>query len=342
MALFLLKRSGYDPSSMITTIGLLDMNKDEEGIMYMLSQAINTHPLVDNRVSNLQDNIFKFEKTFQSKYEVSPLPDPSLFHRVLTMFHLAWRVSSNKQIIINLAIPIPIRIHDRLSAILRFIKLSFMLHYLPFHDSLSFPLCFIYNLSLIPISSNKHITDLAFTTIHISKPLFNHHFLRDEPIAHLFVQIAPLPILVFLLHLPLHPLELVVVRPHIQLRPIHARHARLHDRLREVHAVIPHADVRHAAARAQLRPEQRRQKALRERGALARSGRRGEPRRDGEIALEEEEEEVHDRDHAAGLLVVVDADQRGRVSLRKHEKEAGKRLVRADGELRAERLELRG
>ena len=116
MALFLLKRSGYDPSSMITTIGLLDMNKDEEGIMSVLTQAINTHPLVDNRVSNLQDNIFKFEKTFQSKYEVSPLPDPSFFHRVLTMFHLAWRVSSNKQII-NLAIPIIIFIiHDGLSA----------------------------------------------------------------------------------------------------------------------------------------------------------------------------------------------------------------------------------
>ena len=195
--------------------------------------------------------------------------------------------------------------------------------------------------SFFLVSSNKHTTDLTYTTIHFSKSLFNHHFLRDEPIAHLFIQIISLPILVFLLHLPLHPLELVVIRPHVQLRPIHARHARLHDRLGEVHAVVPHADVRHASARAQLRPEQRREEALRERGALARSGGRGKPRRDGEIALEEEEEEVHDGHDAAGLLVVVDADERGGVSLRKHEKEAGKRLVRADGELRAERLELR-
>ena len=128
MALFLLKRSGYDPSSMITTIGLLDMNKDEEGIISVLSQAINTHPLVDNRVSSLQDNIFKFEKTFQSKYEVSPLPDPSFFHRVLTMFHLALRVSSNKQINISLA-PIPVSIHDRLLAFSLFIGYSCIHHY---------------------------------------------------------------------------------------------------------------------------------------------------------------------------------------------------------------------
>lgn len=324
MALFLLKRSGYDPSSMITTISLLDMNKDDEGIMTVLSQAINTHPLIDNRVSSLQDNIFKFEKTFQSKYEVSPLPDPSLFYRVLKLFHLVFRVSSNKHIFNLILFSIDFSI------------ISPSLFYSPllspsFHHPYSFFL----------VSSNKHTTDLTYTTIHFSKSLFNHHFLRDEPIAHLFIQIISLPILVFLLHLPLHPLELVVIRPHVQLRPIHARHARLHDRLGEVHAVVPHADVRHASARAQLRPEQRREEALRERGALARSGGRGKPRRDGEIALEEEEEEVHDGHDAAGLLVVVDADERGGVSLRKHEKEAGKRLVRADGELRAERLELR-
>ena len=240
MALFLLKRSGYDPSSMITTISLLDMNKDDEGIMTVLSQAINTHPLIDNRVSSLQDNIFKFEKTFQSKYEVSPLPDPSLFYRVLKLFRLVFRVSSNKQIFNLILFPIDFSI------------ISSPLFYSPllspsFHHPYSFSL----------VSSNKHTTDLTYTTIHFSKSLFNHHFLRDEPIAHLFIQIISLPILVFLLHLPLHPLELVVIRPHVQLRPIHARHARLHDRLGEVHAVVPHADVRHASARAQLRPEQR-------------------------------------------------------------------------------------
>ena len=64
-------------------------------------------------------------------------------------------------------------------------------------------------------------------------------------------------------------------------------------------------------------------------------------RRDGEVALQEEEEEVHDGDHAAGLLVLVDADQRGRVALGEHEEEAGERLVGAHRQLRAEGLELR-
>ena len=138
MALFLLKRSGYDPSSMITTISLLDMNKDDEGIMTVLSQAINTHPLIDNRVSSLQDNIFKFEKTFQSKYEVSPLPDPSLFYRVLKLFHLVFRVFSNKQIINLILFPIAFSI------------ISPSLFYSPllspsFHHPCSIPHCFLHH-----------------------------------------------------------------------------------------------------------------------------------------------------------------------------------------------------
>lgn len=94
MALFLLKRSGYDPSSFITTMNLLGELEDL-GVFSILLEATRKHPLTENRVSRLQDNIFKFERTFQEKYAVAE-PPSSFYHSVRSFFHLECLVSCNK------------------------------------------------------------------------------------------------------------------------------------------------------------------------------------------------------------------------------------------------------
>lgn len=60
------------------------------------------------------------------------------------------------------------------------------------------------------------------------------------------------------------------------------------------------------------------------------------------VSLEEEVEEVHDGDESAGPIAIVDADQRGGISLREGEEEVGERLVGVDDKLGAEGLELGG
>lgn len=60
------------------------------------------------------------------------------------------------------------------------------------------------------------------------------------------------------------------------------------------------------------------------------------------VSLEEEVEEVHDGDESAGPVAIVDADQRGGISLRESEEEVGERLVGVDDQLGAEGLELGG
>lgn len=95
MALFLLKRCGYDPASMITTINLFSYLQDQNRITPW-AKVKSTHPQPEDRVSKLQDNILKFDKIFSSNYEVAPPPSPSAFRRVLMFLHLVFPLCSNK------------------------------------------------------------------------------------------------------------------------------------------------------------------------------------------------------------------------------------------------------
>ena len=71
-ALYLLKRSGYDPSSMITTLSLLpDAEEvDDMEIVSKTKEIGDDHPRIVNRVTYLQDKMFWFEKDFKLHYEV--------------------------------------------------------------------------------------------------------------------------------------------------------------------------------------------------------------------------------------------------------------------------------
>ncbi|KAK8816874.1 hypothetical protein WA577_002668, partial [Blastocystis sp. JDR] len=71
-ALYLLKRSGYDPSSMITTLSLLpDAEEvDDMEIVSKTKEIVDDHPRIVNRVTYLQDKMFWFEKDFKLHYEV--------------------------------------------------------------------------------------------------------------------------------------------------------------------------------------------------------------------------------------------------------------------------------
>lgn len=71
-ALYLLKRSGYDPSSMITTLHLLpdDPEDDIEIITKTKEIVLQDHPRIDSRVKSLQDKMFAFQKDFRANYEV--------------------------------------------------------------------------------------------------------------------------------------------------------------------------------------------------------------------------------------------------------------------------------
>ena len=70
-ALYLLKRCGYDPSSMITTLSLLpDDPEDDIDLVTKTKEIVQDHPRIANRVLNLQNRMFSFEKDFKKNYEV--------------------------------------------------------------------------------------------------------------------------------------------------------------------------------------------------------------------------------------------------------------------------------
>ena len=70
-SLYLLKRSGYDPSSMIKTISLLPESIDYDyEILSMAMEQIDTHPRIQTRVLNLQNRVFGFEHDFAKRFSV--------------------------------------------------------------------------------------------------------------------------------------------------------------------------------------------------------------------------------------------------------------------------------
>ena len=72
-ALYLLKRSGYDPASMITTISLLPEMEEEDDIELITKTkelVLNDHPRINTRVKHLQDCMFSFQKDFSAHYHV--------------------------------------------------------------------------------------------------------------------------------------------------------------------------------------------------------------------------------------------------------------------------------
>ena len=72
-ALYLLKRSGYDPASMITTISLLPETEEEDDIELITKTkefVLNDHPRINTRVKHLQDCMFSFQKDFNAHYHV--------------------------------------------------------------------------------------------------------------------------------------------------------------------------------------------------------------------------------------------------------------------------------
>lgn len=71
-ALYLLKRSGYDASSMIKTLSLLPEEQDDIELVSIAKESIDDHPRIINRVSHLQDKIFWFERDFKARFEVIP------------------------------------------------------------------------------------------------------------------------------------------------------------------------------------------------------------------------------------------------------------------------------
>ena len=72
-ALYLLKRSGYDPASMITTISLLQEIEEEDDIELITKTkevVLHDHPRINTRVKHLQDCMFSFQKDFNTHYHV--------------------------------------------------------------------------------------------------------------------------------------------------------------------------------------------------------------------------------------------------------------------------------
>ena len=68
-ALYLLKRSGYDPSSFIKTLSLLPDEEDDIELVSIAKESIDDHPRIVNRVANLQARIFWFERDFKQHYQ---------------------------------------------------------------------------------------------------------------------------------------------------------------------------------------------------------------------------------------------------------------------------------
>ena len=69
-ALYILKRSGYDPSSFIKTLSLLPEEEDDIELLSIAKESMDDHPRIVNRVANLQDRIFWFERDFKQRYQI--------------------------------------------------------------------------------------------------------------------------------------------------------------------------------------------------------------------------------------------------------------------------------
>ena len=69
-ALYLLKRSGFDPTSMITTLSFLPEEKSNMKFLSKTKELVDDHPSIANRISYLQSKMVPFERDFASNYEV--------------------------------------------------------------------------------------------------------------------------------------------------------------------------------------------------------------------------------------------------------------------------------
>lgn len=68
-ALYLLKRAGYDPKSMITTLTLLP-DEDEGDKLWMKTREIMaSHPNNSKRILRLNNRMESFERDFEENYE---------------------------------------------------------------------------------------------------------------------------------------------------------------------------------------------------------------------------------------------------------------------------------
>lgn len=89
-ALYLLKRSGYDPSSMIKTLSLLPNDEDDYEIVSLAKEQVDDHPRLQTRVLYLQDRIFGFERDFCNRYTVitkNETKQESFFSSIFKLFH---------------------------------------------------------------------------------------------------------------------------------------------------------------------------------------------------------------------------------------------------------------
>ena len=94
-ALYLLKRWGYDPSSMITTLSLLpDDPADDIELVTKTKEIVQDHPRIENRVLQLQNRMFSFEKDFKLHYEVDTTkkasPPKSFLDYLLSFTNSLW------------------------------------------------------------------------------------------------------------------------------------------------------------------------------------------------------------------------------------------------------------
>ena len=69
-ALYLLKRSGFDPTSMITTLSFLPEEKSNMKFLSKTKELVDDHPCIANRISYLQSKMVPFERDFASNYVV--------------------------------------------------------------------------------------------------------------------------------------------------------------------------------------------------------------------------------------------------------------------------------
>ena len=68
-ALYLLKRAGFDPKSMITTLSLLPDEEEGGKLLAKTKEMMASHPNNSKRVSNLNDRMDAFERDFEEHYE---------------------------------------------------------------------------------------------------------------------------------------------------------------------------------------------------------------------------------------------------------------------------------
>lgn len=93
-ALYLLKRSGYDSSSIIKTLSLLPDDEDDYEIVSYAKEQVDDHPRLCTRVLYLQDRIFWFERDFDTRFTVikqqpQPTQSESFFSSMLSFLHIA-------------------------------------------------------------------------------------------------------------------------------------------------------------------------------------------------------------------------------------------------------------